>query len=146
VACVVFDEFHERSLNADLGLALCIESQQTCARSAPHRHVGDSGLVAARAAVERRTHHHCDGRSFDVATHYVPRRDDIHLELQTAQVVRRALEDHVGDIFAFCRALPKSAVYRGLGRSELVPGVRVLPLYASSRAPRRTRRSARARR
>jgi len=25
---VIFDEFHERSLNADLGLALCIESQQ----------------------------------------------------------------------------------------------------------------------
>ena len=29
VACVIFDEFHERSLNADLGLALSIESQQT---------------------------------------------------------------------------------------------------------------------
>src|ERR1700737_3377850 len=29
VSCVIFDEFHERSLNADLGLALCIESQQT---------------------------------------------------------------------------------------------------------------------
>lgn len=25
--CVIFDEFHERSLNADLGLALCIESR-----------------------------------------------------------------------------------------------------------------------
>jgi ATP-dependent helicase HrpB len=32
IGCVIFDEFHERSLNADLGLALCIESQQTCAR------------------------------------------------------------------------------------------------------------------
>src|SRR5580698_3065826 len=28
ISCVIFDEFHERSLNADLGLALCIESQQ----------------------------------------------------------------------------------------------------------------------
>lgn len=28
VACVVFDEFHERSLQADLGLALCLEAQQ----------------------------------------------------------------------------------------------------------------------
>ena len=27
--CVIFDEFHERSLNADLGLALCLESQET---------------------------------------------------------------------------------------------------------------------
>ncbi len=29
IGCVVFDEFHERSLNADLGLALCLESQET---------------------------------------------------------------------------------------------------------------------
>ncbi len=29
IACVIFDEFHERSLNADLGLALCLESQQS---------------------------------------------------------------------------------------------------------------------
>src|SRR5580658_3213471 len=29
IGCVIFDEFHERSLNADLGLALCIESQET---------------------------------------------------------------------------------------------------------------------
>ena len=28
IGCVIFDEFHERSLNADLGLALCIECQQ----------------------------------------------------------------------------------------------------------------------
>ena len=28
IGCVIFDEFHERSLNADLGLALSIESQQ----------------------------------------------------------------------------------------------------------------------
>jgi ATP-dependent helicase HrpB len=27
VAMVIFDEFHERSLNADLGLALCLEAQ-----------------------------------------------------------------------------------------------------------------------
>ena len=27
IACVIFDEFHERSLTADTGLALCLESQ-----------------------------------------------------------------------------------------------------------------------
>ncbi len=29
VALVIFDEFHERSLNADLGLALCLDAQET---------------------------------------------------------------------------------------------------------------------
>ena len=33
VAMVIFDEFHERSLNADLGLALCLDAQATCART-----------------------------------------------------------------------------------------------------------------
>ena len=31
VAAVLFDEFHERSLSADLGLALCLEAQATLA-------------------------------------------------------------------------------------------------------------------
>ena len=43
VAAVLFDEFHERSLDADLGLALALDAQQGSARgSAPSRHVGDA--------------------------------------------------------------------------------------------------------
>jgi len=131
VACVVFDEFHERSLNADLGLALCIESQQNLREDLRlivmsatldllplARLLNDAPIITA------------SGRSFDVATHYVPRRDDIHLELQTAQVVRRALEDHVGDILCFLPGAAEiSRVQRALEGAELVPGVRVLPLY-----------------
>ena len=32
VALVIFDEFHERSLHADLGLALCLDAQADSAR------------------------------------------------------------------------------------------------------------------
>ena len=131
VGCVIFDEFHERSLNADLGLALCIESQQnlredlrllvmsaTLDMQPIAKLLGDAPIVAAR------------GRSFEVTTDYVARRPEIFLEAQMAQVVRNALRGHEGDILCF---LPGAAeirrLQRGLEDSGLDRGVRILPLY-----------------
>jgi ATP-dependent helicase HrpB len=131
IALVIFDEFHERSLNADLGLALCLESQQTLRE--------DLRLLVMSATLDLQPLAKLlddapvvtsSGRSCDVETHYVPRRTDIHLELQLAQVVRRALADHGGDILCF---LPGAAeinrVQRNLEAAGLEAGVRVLPLY-----------------
>jgi ATP-dependent helicase HrpB len=131
IGCVIFDEFHERSLNADLGLALCIESQQnlredlrlvvmsaTLDLQPIAKLLGDAPIVAAR------------GRSFDVVTRYIARRPEIYLEQQTAQVVRTALREHDGDILCF---LPGAAeirrVQRALEDTGLDRNVRVLPLY-----------------
>ena len=131
IGCVIFDEFHERSLNADLGLALCIESQQnlreelrlvvmsaTLDLQPIAKLLGDAPVVAAR------------GRSFEVATQYIARRPEIYLEQQVAQVVRTALREHDGDILCF---LPGAAEIRRVQRALEEPGldrhVRVLPLY-----------------
>src|SRR5271155_3642995 len=74
IGCVIFDEFHERSLNADLGLALCLESQRnlrddlrivvmsaTLDLAPIAKLLGDAPIVSAH------------GRSFDVTTQYVAR-------------------------------------------------------------------------
>ena len=131
LGCVIFDEFHERSLNADLGLALCIESREnlredlrllvmsaTLDLQPLVRLLGDAPIVSAQ------------GRSFEVTTHYVPRRTDAHLELQVSQVVRKALHEHAGDVLCF---LPGAAeirrVQRTLQESALDRSVRVMPLY-----------------
>jgi ATP-dependent helicase HrpB len=130
VGCVIFDEFHERSLNADLGLALCIEAQQalredlrivvmsaTLDPQALAQVLPEAAVVTAR------------GRSFDVATHYVARRPEVHAELQAAQVIRAALRDHAGDVLCF---LPGAAEIRRVQRaleSDLDSSARVLPLY-----------------
>ena len=136
IGCVIFDEFHERSLNADLGLALCIESQQNLREDLRllvmsatldvqpiARLLDDAPIVAAR------------GRSFEVATHFVARRPEINLEQQTAQVIRNALRDHDGDILCF---LPGAAeirrVQRALEDAGLDSRVRVLPLYGELEA------------
>jgi ATP-dependent helicase HrpB len=131
VGCVIFDEFHERSLNADLGLALCIEAQQALREdlrivvmSATLDPQALSKVLPDAAVIEAR------GRSFDVATHYVPRRPDLHVELHAAQVIRAALRDHSGDILCF---LPGAAeirrVQRALETGDLGSSTRVLPLY-----------------
>ncbi|MEP6548026.1 MAG: ATP-dependent helicase HrpB [Gammaproteobacteria bacterium] len=131
IGCVIFDEFHERSLNADLGLALCIESQQnlredlrlvvmsaTLDMQPIAELLGDAPIVAAR------------GRSFEVTTQYVARRPEIFLEQQTAQVVRTALREHDGDVLCF---LPGAAeirrMQRALEETGRDRGVIVLPLY-----------------
>jgi ATP-dependent helicase HrpB len=131
VGCVIFDEFHERSLNADLGLALCLESQQALREdlrvvvmSATLDSPSLSKVLPGAAVVAAR------GRSFEVATHYVPRRPEVHVELHAAQVIRAALRDHIGDILCF---LPGAAeirrVHRALETGGLGSSVRVLPLY-----------------
>jgi ATP-dependent helicase HrpB len=131
LGCVIFDEFHERSLNADLGLALCIESREnlredlrllvmsaTLDLKPLVRLLGDAPVISAQ------------GRSFEVTTHYVPRRNEMHLELQVSQVVRAALHEHTGDILCF---LPGAAeirrVQRTLLESDLDRSIRVMPLY-----------------
>ena len=76
---MIFDEFHERSLNADLGLALGIESQEnlredlrllvmsaTLDLQPLARLLDEAPIVTAEA------------QSFEVATHYVARRTEIH--------------------------------------------------------------------
>ena len=130
IGCVIFDEFHERSLNADLGLALCIETQETLREKLrllvmsatldlqPLARLLDQAPVVAAEA-----------RSFEVETHHIARRAEISIEAQTALALRMALERHDGDILCF---LPGAAeigrAQRALQESHL-DRVCVLPLY-----------------
>ncbi len=130
IGCVIFDEFHERSLHADLGLALSLESQQTLREDLRllvmsatldllplTRLLDDAPLISAA------------GRSFDVDTRYVARRAELSIEQQVAQTIRAALRDDVGDILCF---LPGGAEIRRAQRllEEGTPeGTRVLPLF-----------------
>jgi ATP-dependent helicase HrpB len=129
--CVIFDEFHERSLNADLGLALCLQSQQNLRE--------DLRLLVMSATLELQPLAQllgnapvvsAQGRSFAVATHHVPRRAEVSLELQISQVIRAALGDHKGDILCF---LPGAAEIRRVQRTLEQSGIdrdsHITPLY-----------------
>ena len=58
VGLVIFDEFHERSLQADLGLALSLQVQALLRGSSDPRDVRHVGWHRRRRATERRAHRH----------------------------------------------------------------------------------------
>ncbi len=131
VGCVIFDEFHERSLHADLGLALCLDSQSALrpdlrlivmsatldgARLADF--LGDCPRVAA------------SGRNFPVTVRYKPpSRPGLACEDLAAQAAGEALRAESGGILVF---LPGAAEIRRTAEilSPALPdGVQLRPLY-----------------
>lgn len=110
VAAVLFDEFHERSLDADLGLALARDAQ-TGLREDLRILVMSATLDGARVAkllgdapvVES------EGRAFPVETRYVGRKVDAPVERQMAETIATALRADAGSVLAF---LPGAAEIR----------------------------------
>lgn len=111
VAAVVLDEFHERSLNLDLCLALvhrAIELGRKDLRLIVMSATLDAEPIARYLGDARRLR--SDGRLFPVTIEHLPRPDDRPLEKQVASAVKRALaEQSDGDVLVF---LPGSAEIR----------------------------------
>ena len=131
IAAVIFDEFHERSLDADLGLALALEAQEALrpdlrllAMSATLDGARVADLLGGAPIVRS------EGRAFPVTVRYAERRDDDPVEARMARALRQALGDHGGDILAF---LPgKAEIERVAARLEdggLPPGVHLHRLH-----------------
>jgi ATP-dependent helicase HrpB len=131
VAAVIFDEFHERSLHADLGLALALQTQALL-RPELRLIVMSATLDVAPVADLMRDAHsiHAEGRAHPVETFYLPRRRETRIEDAVAGAIGRALDRHDGDVLAF---LPGRAEIRRamelLTNAALPRDVAVLPLY-----------------
>ena len=128
VGCVIFDEFHERSLNADLGLALTWEARgalrpdlKVVVMSATL----DAAPVAAMLGAPVVT---SEGRAFPVERRWRDRPPDrtLRLEAQVAGLVREALETVDGDVLAFLPGQGEILRCQGLLGDC---GAEVLPLY-----------------
>ncbi|HKY94417.1 MAG TPA: helicase-related protein, partial [Kiloniellales bacterium] len=134
VACVVFDEFHERGLESDLALALTLEAQAlnpalrvlvmsaTLAAEPVARLLGDAPTLRS------------EGRSFPVDIRWggsVPRE---RLEEAVAATVRRALAEEEGSILVF---LPGAReIRRTAALLEALPaGIEVAPLAGELAGP-----------
>ncbi len=136
IGLVIFDEFHERSLHADLGLALVLETQRhlrdalrVLVMSATLDGVAVSALLADEggpAPVLR-----SEGRMFPIETHYRAARRDERIEATTARVVREALDATEGDVLVF---LPGAGEQRRVAErlsGDVMTGVRVHTLHGS---------------
>ena len=110
VAAVLFDEFHERSLDADLGLALARDAQ-TGLREDLRILVMSATLDGARVArlFGEAPVISSEGRAFPVETRYLGRKADAPLERQMADAIALALRADPGSVLAF---LPGAAEIR----------------------------------
>lgn len=144
VAWLIFDEYHERSLQADLGLALALDGREQLGAgfrllimSATLEAQAVARLLSDAAVVQ------VSGRSFEVQKQYLGRglpwlpapgtrggavADADSLERAVARAVQRALQETEGDVLVF---LPGVGEIRR-AQAQLLErevGVQVLPLY-----------------
>jgi len=144
VAAVLFDEFHERSLDADLGLALALDAQQGL-RDDMRVLVMSATLDGARVAalLEGASVIESLGRSFPVETRHRPRKPQARLEDEVASAVRSALAQDEGSLLVF---LPGQAEIRRTAErlENLGSGVELVQLHGGldSRAQDRAIRPA----
>jgi len=137
IAAVLFDEFHERSLDADFGLALALDSQaglradvRLIAMSATldgarvARLLGSAGQPAPVIASE--------GRAYPVETRYLGRDPARRIEDDVADAVMRVLRAETGSVLVF---LPGQGEIRRvaalLARRIADASIDLCPLYGA---------------
>ena len=131
VGAVLFDEFHERSLDADLGLALARETQgllredlRLLVMSATLDVVGVSRLLDGAPVIE------AEGRAFPVETRYLGRNPAERLEEAVAGACLTALGEESGSILVFLPGQGEIHRVSRLVKERLRLGdVDVTPLY-----------------
>jgi len=133
IGAVLFDEFHERSLDADLGLALALDAR-TGLREDLRILVMSATLDGARVARllgESSPVIASEGRAFPVETRYLGQRDGARIEDRVADAVRLVLGSEEGSILAF---LPgQGEIVRTAERLDAVvpPDVDVVQLFGA---------------
>jgi ATP-dependent helicase HrpB len=143
VAAVIFDEFHERSLDADFGLALALDAQAglredlrlivmsaTLDGARVATLLGDAPVLAS------------EGRAFPVETRHVGRPPGERVEEAVARICRRALAQEQGGILVFLPgqgeiARTHALLEERLGREG--QGLDILPLHGGLEPERQDR-------
>lgn len=136
IGLLIFDEFHERSIHADLGLALALDVRQHLR--------GDLKIIimsatidadAVAAITERAAVIHSGGRMYPVGVTYLPLGPHERIEASAANAAVKALREQQGDILVF---LPGQREIRNaeqaLRQKELPSHVTVHSLYGEASA------------
>ncbi|MBI2381450.1 MAG: ATP-dependent helicase HrpB [Gammaproteobacteria bacterium] len=132
VGLVIFDEFHERSLNTDLALALSLEAQAalrpelrllvmsaTLDAAPVARLLGDAPLITS------------EGRAWPVEARYLGREPEPRTPLAATvhAGVRQALREEAGNVLVFLPGVGEIRAVEERLRADAEPGLLVAPLY-----------------
>ncbi len=133
VGLVIFDEFHERSLDADLGLALCRDLQgvlnedlRVLVMSATLDAEPVAALLGDAPVVT------CSGRVFPVETRHLGARPNLSPERRTADAVLKAAAEETGSLLVFLPGAAEIGRVERLLRPHLpAPEFSIAPLYGN---------------
>lgn len=131
VGLVIFDEFHERSLQADLALALCLQVQNVL-RSDLRILIMSATLDAEAlkkvlgAEVPVLT---SEGKQFPIRTQYLAQKEEEWLNKRVVSAIRKAINEEEGDVLVF---LPGSGEIQRVAEDieQLNLNIRLHTLYA----------------
>ena len=139
IAAILFDEFHERSLDGDLGLALALDA--TALR--PDLRILVMSATLDGAAVATLLGHapviESEGRAFPIETRHIAPDPHARLEQTVAAATRRALTEETGSILVF---LPGQAEIRRAAEALAGlagPDIDIAPLYGQLTAAEQDR-------
>ncbi|MEL6557724.1 MAG: ATP-dependent helicase HrpB [Bacteroidota bacterium] len=128
VGIIIFDEFHERSIHADVALALSREAQQVLRpelkiviMSATLNIPQLSGLLKAPVIESK-------GKQYPVEVFYTGEQDEMMLPEMTAQTVSKAVTNHDGDVLVFLPGQGEIKKCEEILRRKLREFL-ILPLY-----------------
>ena len=138
VAAVIFDEYHERSIHADLGLALCLDAQgalrddlRLLAMSATLDDAGVAALMDDAPVIRS------EGRAFPVETRWLDapwrsrtaRRDAF--ESAVVATILRAFQEEPGDALVFLPGVGEISRVEGMLKGRLGDNTVIQPLHGS---------------
>lgn len=128
VGLVIFDEFHERSLHADLALALCLQSQQLLRHdlrillmSATLESEKISSLLGAPVITSL-------GKQFPVELIYEQVEKNEPIAASVLKMIKRALREQHGDVLVFLPGVGEIKRTQEILESEKM-NVEIFPLY-----------------
>ncbi|MED1948302.1 MULTISPECIES: ATP-dependent helicase HrpB [Brevibacillus] len=133
VGLVIFDEFHERNLHADLGLALSLQAQglfredlRILVMSATLDAEPVSALLGNAPVISSK------GRMFPVETHFLTSPMEGRLEEAVVQMIFHALRQEEGDMLVFLPGAKEiHRVQELLEQSGVGSNIRIAPLYGN---------------
>jgi ATP-dependent RNA helicase HrpB len=136
VGLVIFDEFHERNIHSDLGLALGLESFEALRKdlrilvmSATMDVKAVSKLMENAPAIVSK------GKSFNVKTIYMPplnrQNRTVPIEIFCAAAIKRAASESHGDMLVFLPGVGEIKRLHSFLKENLDKGIHVCPLYGN---------------
>ncbi|MCV0424452.1 MAG: ATP-dependent helicase HrpB [Roseibium sp.] len=130
ITAILFDEFHERSLDGDLGLALALDVQSALREdlrllpmSATLDAAGISKLLGEAPVIESQ------GRSYPVETRYLGRDAKERIEPQIVRAVRQALAEETGSVLVFLPGQGEIKRSADLLAGKVPSNCQIAPLY-----------------